>query len=196
MGPVCARFYSTASTGWQAGDGPSIRIFHIPHWMLRRYLAEQCSRILIFDPEEIWFDQTLQGTVLLLAEKKRDVGEMGQGVGVVRVASRAILESRCRGNFSKSDVYEWRHDRGQMDACISVFGGTSGPERNAGAIRRQNVRRNRLSGCRYRNRCEQVLPRPRQNCHRIRVRSMGSPNVWPKRARARPDLLEGGSRKQ
>lgn len=30
-------------------------IFHIPHAQsLRRYLAEQCSRILLLDPEEIW----------------------------------------------------------------------------------------------------------------------------------------------
>ena len=49
-------------------------IFHIPHAQsLRRYLAQQCSRILVIDPEEIWFDETLQGTVLLLAEKKMDL---------------------------------------------------------------------------------------------------------------------------
>jgi adenine-specific DNA-methyltransferase len=67
-------------------------IFHIPHAQsLRRYLAEQCSRILILDPEEIWFDDTLQGTVLLMAEKKRDVSEKSRGVAIVPVKSRDAL---------------------------------------------------------------------------------------------------------
>lgn len=67
-------------------------IFHIPHAQsLRRYLAEQCSKILILDPEEIWFDDTLQGTVLLMAEKKRDLSEKCHGVAIVPVKSRAAL---------------------------------------------------------------------------------------------------------
>ena len=56
-------------------------IFHIPHASsLRRYLTTQCSRILLFDPQEIWFNNTLQGTVLLLGEKKREVSEKSKGV--------------------------------------------------------------------------------------------------------------------
>jgi len=67
-------------------------IFHIPHAQsLRRYLAEQCSKILILDPEEIWFEDTLQGTVLLLAEKKRTVSEKGLGVAIIPVKSRQVL---------------------------------------------------------------------------------------------------------
>lgn len=69
-------------------------IFHIPHAQsLRRYLAEQCSRILILDPEEIWFDDTLQGTVLLMAEKKMDISEKSRGVAIVPVKSRDELAS-------------------------------------------------------------------------------------------------------
>ncbi len=69
-------------------------IFHIPHAQsLRRFLAEQCSRILILDPEEIWFDDTLQGTVLLLAEKKYDRTEKSKGVAIINVGSRKILSS-------------------------------------------------------------------------------------------------------
>ena len=67
-------------------------ILHIPHAQsLRRYLAEQCGRILILDPEEIWFDDTLQGTVLLMAEKKRDSAEKSQGVAIIPVKSRGAL---------------------------------------------------------------------------------------------------------
>jgi adenine-specific DNA methylase len=69
-------------------------IFHIPHAQsLRRFLAEQCSRILILDPEEIWFGDTLQGTVLLLAEKKYDRDEKSKGVAIINVGSRKILSS-------------------------------------------------------------------------------------------------------
>jgi adenine-specific DNA-methyltransferase len=69
-------------------------IFHIPHARsLRRYLAEQCARILILDPESIWFSETLQGTVLLLAEKKQNVSEKGQGVAVIRVADKSMLST-------------------------------------------------------------------------------------------------------
>jgi adenine-specific DNA methylase len=69
-------------------------IFHIPHAQsLRRFLAEQCSRILILDPDEIWFDNTLQGTVLLMAEKKYETSEKSQGVAVVKAGSRRVLSS-------------------------------------------------------------------------------------------------------
>jgi adenine-specific DNA methylase len=67
-------------------------IFHIPHAQsLRRFLTEQCSRILILDPEEIWFGETLQGTVLLMAEKKYERAERSQGVAVVPVRGRQQL---------------------------------------------------------------------------------------------------------
>jgi adenine-specific DNA-methyltransferase len=67
-------------------------ILHIPHAQsLRRYLAEQCSRILILDPEKIWFSETMQGTVLLLAEKKRETAEKGKGVAIVSVKNRQSL---------------------------------------------------------------------------------------------------------
>jgi adenine-specific DNA-methyltransferase len=67
-------------------------IFHIPHAQsLRRFLVEQCSRILVLDPDEIWFGDTLQGTVLLMAEKKHDLLAQSQGVAVVNVGSRKIL---------------------------------------------------------------------------------------------------------
>ena len=69
-------------------------IFHIPHAQsLRRYLAEQCSSILVLDPTEIWFNDTLQGTVLLLAEKKRDISEMGEGVAIIPVTNRQMLSA-------------------------------------------------------------------------------------------------------
>ena len=69
-------------------------IFHIPHAQsLRRFLAEECSRILVLDPDEIWFGDTLQGTVLLMAEKKYNRSEKSQGVAVVNACNRSMLSS-------------------------------------------------------------------------------------------------------
>lgn len=78
-------------------------IFHIPHAQsLRRYLAEQCSKILILDPEEIWFDDTLQGTVLLMAEKKHDVSEKSRGVAIIPVKSRDALSGNPEDYFQNA----------------------------------------------------------------------------------------------
>ena len=45
-------------------------LLHVLHAQsLRSYLLASCSRILVIDPETLWFDGTLQGVVLLLAEK-------------------------------------------------------------------------------------------------------------------------------
>lgn len=78
-------------------------ILHIPHAQsLRRYLTEQCSRILMLDPEEIWFDNTLQGTVLLMAEKKPVASAAGMGVAIVAVGSRRILNEDPEGYFQNA----------------------------------------------------------------------------------------------
>jgi adenine-specific DNA methylase len=78
-------------------------IFHIPHAQsLRRYLAEQCSRILILDPQEIWFGETLQGTVLLLAQKKRTPQEKSKGVGIIAVSNRHTLGTDPETHFQNA----------------------------------------------------------------------------------------------
>lgn len=78
-------------------------LFHIPHAQsLRRYLAEQCSRTLLVDPEEIWFSETLQGTVLLLAQKKESPAEKSFGVAVVPAKSRDILSKPAEVFFQDS----------------------------------------------------------------------------------------------
>lgn len=67
-------------------------IFHIPHAQsLRQYLAEQCSRIFFLDPKELWFSDTLQGTVLLMAEKKIIQSSKCEGVSVASNVNRSTL---------------------------------------------------------------------------------------------------------
>ena len=43
------------------------------------------------DPQEIWFEGTLQSAVLLLAEKKASPDVHGEGLGIHRVAGRDFL---------------------------------------------------------------------------------------------------------
>jgi len=67
-------------------------IIHVTHAQsLRDYLGAQCSKIVIIDPEKLWFTGTLQGAVLLLAEKKKESGSHSKGLGVHRVKDREFV---------------------------------------------------------------------------------------------------------
>lgn len=69
-------------------------IIHVAHpQSLRTYLGLTCSRLLIVDPEEIWFENTLQGAVILLAEKKRTQSDHSDGLGIVKVTGKSFLDS-------------------------------------------------------------------------------------------------------
>ena len=58
-------------------------IIHVMHAQsLRTYLARHCQRVVIVDPQELWFPDTLQGAVLLLAEKRRGSWDHIEGVGI------------------------------------------------------------------------------------------------------------------
>ncbi len=64
-------------------------IVHVTHASsLRSYLAAVCSNVLIVDPEEIWFEGTLQGAVIVFAEKKVNSRQESQGLGITRVTGR------------------------------------------------------------------------------------------------------------
>lgn len=80
-------------------------LLHIPHAdALRRYLAGECARVLVLDPEEIWFSETLQGTVLLLAEKKGLPTDAGRGVAVTPIAGRGCLATPA-GEYLETAAY-------------------------------------------------------------------------------------------
>jgi len=59
-------------------------LLHVLHAQaVRTHLLRSCARVLVIDPEDIWFQGTLQGVVLLLAE--RGDGKSQGSVGVVPV---------------------------------------------------------------------------------------------------------------
>lgn len=60
-------------------------LLHILHAQsLRTQLLRSCSRVVVLDPEDIWFRETLQGVCLLLAERGEDDGRLAN-VSVVPV---------------------------------------------------------------------------------------------------------------
>lgn len=67
-------------------------IIHVTHAQsLRSYLGKECRRLVIIDPEELWFDGTLQGAVILMAEKLSSPRQRAEGLGVVPVRGREFL---------------------------------------------------------------------------------------------------------
>lgn len=56
---------------------------------LRDYLLASCNRVLLIDPEDLWFEDTLQGAMLLMAQKKRSPGESAS-VAIVRTKGKAF----------------------------------------------------------------------------------------------------------
>lgn len=67
-------------------------IIHVMHAQsLRSYLGKECRRLVIVDPEKLWFDGTLQGAVLLMAEKRVGAQDKAEGLGIYEVKDREFL---------------------------------------------------------------------------------------------------------
>lgn len=78
-------------------------IIHVLHAQsLRTFLGTTCSRLLIIDPEEIWFDGTLQGAVILFAEKKENPADHSDGLGIVKVKGREFLREDPDALFDRT----------------------------------------------------------------------------------------------
>lgn len=75
---------------------------------LRSYLAKSCSKILIIDPEDIWFESTLQGAVILLAEKKETPDQVTKGLAVARTKGLDFASSEPDNYFSEASYLNGR----------------------------------------------------------------------------------------
>ena len=76
-------------------------IIHVTHAQsLRTYLGRECRRLVIIDPEELWFSETLQGAVILLAEKKHSAAEKSEGLGMYPVKGREFLRLKPSAVFN------------------------------------------------------------------------------------------------
>lgn len=78
-------------------------IIHVMHAQsLRSYLGQHCSKIVIIDPKEIWFEDTLQGAVIIMAEKKTITDKFSEGVGIVSVSGYDFLNESPDILFNKT----------------------------------------------------------------------------------------------
>lgn len=68
---------------------------------LRDYLIKKCSRILLIDPEDLWFENTLQGAMLILADKKVEESECQ--LGIVRTIGRQFATEDPTKLFLQAD---------------------------------------------------------------------------------------------
>ena len=81
-------------------------ILHVLHAKsLRDFLLTTCSRILILDPADIWFGQTLQRVTLLLAEKKEQAATGPAQISVSRVKDRRDLANRTASEMFEQAEY-------------------------------------------------------------------------------------------
>ena len=84
-------------------------ILHVAHAQsLRTYLGQQCRRVVIIDPEELWFDGTLQGAVLLMAEKKGTSSAIGGELVIHPVSGRKFLDSDPASIFERGSSIDGR----------------------------------------------------------------------------------------
>ena len=66
---------------------------------LRSYLGEKCKYSMIFDPEDLWFEDTLQGAIILLIKKKINTNEQSLGLGIKKTKGRKFLQKNASEYF-------------------------------------------------------------------------------------------------
>ncbi|MCY3729274.1 MAG: N-6 DNA methylase [Nitrospira sp.] len=94
-------------------------ILHVLHAQaLRYFLGQHCKRIIIIDPEEIWFEGTLQGAILFLAEKKRDVKEHTVGLGIIQTIGNAFLDTSPSDYFEKTNFVNGKTVEGKWTRAL------------------------------------------------------------------------------
>ena len=76
-------------------------LLHVLHaGSLRKFLLTECSRILMIDPNELLFENALQGTVLLMVSKKIDASQDSEGVAVIAAPNNDFLYTDPEKIFS------------------------------------------------------------------------------------------------
>jgi adenine-specific DNA methylase len=81
-------------------------LLHVIHARpLRHFLLKSCSHVFLIDPEDIWFDDTLQGVMLLLAQKRGSNEKGTSQVAITAVHSRGVLKRPAREYFERADFF-------------------------------------------------------------------------------------------
>jgi len=94
-------------------------IVHVTHAQsLRTYLGREASRVVIVDPEEIWFEGTLQGAVLLLAKKKSRPSEHSEGLGIYPVRGRSFTRESPHEIFASPQAINGKTVEGKWTRAL------------------------------------------------------------------------------
>ncbi len=94
-------------------------ILHVLHAQsLRFFIGQQCKKLIIIDPEEIWFDGTLQGAVLLLAEKKNDINDHTIGVGIIQTRGKSFLNESPSKYFNSTNFINGKTVEGKWTRAL------------------------------------------------------------------------------
>jgi adenine-specific DNA-methyltransferase len=81
-------------------------LLHVLHAKsLRDFILAQCATVLVIDPEHIWFNDTLQGVVLLLVEKRGATDPTVARLAIRPVASRDQLQWPPSKHFARADFF-------------------------------------------------------------------------------------------
>lgn len=103
-------------------------LLHVLHAnSLREFMLDTCSRIVIIDPTELLFDDALQGTVLLMLEKKDSKNEQSLGVSIISEPNNDFLslspsEVFNTAKFVSKSVLEGKWMKALLtDSELSVF---------------------------------------------------------------------------
>ena len=67
----------------------------------RDFLLNKCSRILLLDPEDLWLEDTLQGAMLLMAQKK--VADENSSAAIMRTKGRSFAENDPKTLFEGAE---------------------------------------------------------------------------------------------
>jgi adenine-specific DNA methylase len=97
-------------------------LLHVLHAQsLRTFLADECSRVLVIDPQQLWFEGALQGAVLLLAEKKEKFESPSLGVAIHQTTSDDFLDTDPGELFARADYANGDTVRGKwMPALLTA----------------------------------------------------------------------------
>ena len=85
---------------------------------LRSYLGENSRRIVIVDPEELWFKGTLQGAVLLLVEKKSRKYDHAEGLGIYPVRGRNFTQREPDSIFNAPQSVNGKTVKGKWTRAL------------------------------------------------------------------------------
>lgn len=97
-------------------------IIHVTHAQsLRSYLGRECKRLVIIDPEELWFDGTLQGAVILMAEKRNGPKQKAEGLGMVPVRGREFLQRSPSEVFAEPQSINGKTVAGKWTRALLDF---------------------------------------------------------------------------